>query len=168
MLDPVNCSKNAGGRYHVPLAKLDDDAREEVDAVVGAFEDINGDTGRELTQLEMSSFPERYSKSLDHLCKRTTITKGGRTVVTVQPRSERVDFYNNALGEKTPVVTRAVNTLLCMPVTACAAERKLSKWGATYVPNRNRLGLEQAQKLIFVQQNDSVTRDEREEDVFVE
>ena len=52
-------------------------------------------------------------------------------------------------------------------MTACAAERNWIKWGATYMPNRNRLRLEQAQKSSFVQQNDHVTRDEREEAVLV-
>ena len=52
-------------------------------------------------------------------------------------------------------------------VTACAAERNWSRWGLTFVPNRNRLGLGQAQKLMFVQQHDPATRDERELDVLV-
>ena len=48
-----------------------------------------------------------------------------------------------------------------------AAQRSLSKWGATFVPNRNRLGLETAEKLIFVQQNDPAASDERETDVLI-
>jgi hypothetical protein len=88
--------------------------------------------------------------------------------MTVQPHTERVDFYNNAMGERVPAVTRAVNVLLSMSVSACAAERNWSMWGATFVPNRNRLRLEPAQKLIFVQQNDPGTRGEREVDVVVE
>jgi hypothetical protein len=64
-------------------------------------------------------------------------------------------------------VTRAVNSLLSMPVTTCSAERNWSRWGLTFVPNRNRLGLESAQKLIFVQQNDPATLTVRDEDVLV-
>jgi hypothetical protein len=52
-------------------------------------------------------------------------------------------------------------------VTACAAERNWSKWGATFVPNRNALGLEKAQDLIFVQQNDPMTRAKRDADTLV-
>jgi hypothetical protein len=62
-----------------------------------------------------------------------------------------------------PAVTRSVNVLLSMCVTACAAERN---WrGLTFVPNRNRLGLGQSQNLIFIQlicYNDPATRVERE------
>jgi hypothetical protein len=134
----------------------------------GAFKKTGEDAEGEFTELETSLFPERYNKALDRLCKRTEMRKGTRTVMTVQPHTERVDFYNNALGERAPAVTRAVNVLLSMPVSACAAERNWSKWGATFVPNRNGLGLELAQKLIFVQQNDAVTRGEREVDVVVE
>jgi hypothetical protein len=79
-------------------------------------------------------------------------------VVQVAPHNERVDFYNNVVGTRVPAVTRAVNVLLSMPVTACAAERNWSKWGATFVPNRNALGLEVAQTVISVQQNDLATR----------
>jgi hypothetical protein len=69
--------------------------------------------------------------------------------------------------EKVPAVTRAVNVLLSMCVTACAAERNWSHWGLMFVPNRNRLGLGQAQKLIFIQQNDPATRVQREHDELV-
>jgi hypothetical protein len=75
----------------------------------------------------------------------------------VTPHNESVDFYNNVVGTRVPAVTRAVNVLLSMPVTACAAERNWIKWGATFVPNRNALGVEVAQKMIFVQQNDLAT-----------
>jgi hypothetical protein len=48
-----------------------------------------------------------------------------------------------------------------MPVTACAAERNWSKFGLLFVANRNALGLEIAQSIVFVQQNDPVTRASR-------
>jgi hypothetical protein len=85
----------------------------------------------------------------------------------VQPSSERCNFFNNEIGEKVPAVTRAVSLLLSMCVTACAAERNWSHWGSTFVPNRSRLGLGQAQKLIFIQQNDPATCVEREHDELV-
>jgi hypothetical protein len=150
VLDPVNWSKHAGGQYHVPVAKLSEASRAEVEGVLNAFENTGEDAEGELTELETSSFPERYNKALDWLCKRTEVRKGTRTVLTVQPHTERVDSFTNALGERVPAVTRAVNVQLSMPVSACAAERNWSKWGATFVPNCNRLGLEPAQELIFV------------------
>ena len=89
-------------------------------------------------------------------------------------KQQRVDFFNNVLGEQAPAVTRAVNTLLCAPVTACAASGEphfrllWSKWGASFSPDRTKLGLEVAQKMIFVQQNDPATRELRDMDVLVE
>jgi hypothetical protein len=168
VLDPVNWSKHAGGRYYVPVAKLSEASRAKVEGVLNAFENTGEDAEGELTELEISSFPERYNKALDRLCKRTEVRKGTRAVLTVQPHTERVDFFDNALGERVPAVARAANVLLSMPVSACAAERNWRKWGATFVPNHNRLGLEPAQKLIFAQQNDPGTHDEREVDVLVE
>jgi hypothetical protein len=167
VLDLVNWSKNASGRYYEPVAKLSEASRAEVEGVLNAFENTGEDAEGELTQLETSSFPKRYNKALDRLSKRAEVRKGTRTVLTVQPHTERVDFFNNALGERVSAVTRAVNVLLSMPVSACTDERNLSTWGATFVPNRVRLGLEPTQKLIFVQQNEPGTRDEREVHVLV-
>jgi hypothetical protein len=115
VLGPVNWTKNAGGRYHVPAAKLSEASRAEVEGVLSAFQQ-GEDAEGERTELVTSSFPERYNKALDRLCKRTEVRKGARKVVTVQPHSERFDFYNNALGDREPAVTRAVNVLLSMPV----------------------------------------------------
>jgi hypothetical protein len=54
------------------------------------------------------------------------------------------------MEDKVPAVKRTANVLLSMCVTACAAERNWSHWGLRFVPNRNRLGLGQAQKLILL------------------
>jgi hypothetical protein len=61
-----------------------------------------------------------------------------RCADAVQPHSERVDLFNNALGERVPAVTLAVNVLLGMPMSACAAEHSWSKCGTTLVPNQTR------------------------------
>jgi hypothetical protein len=151
-------------QYHVPVAPLDEDDRIAVEELLEGFEEA--DAAGELTQLEVTSFPERYTKVLDFLSARKEAKKGDRVVVHVAPSSQRADFFNNSPGAKVPVVTRAANVLLSMPVTACAAERNWSRWGLTFVPNRNR-ELETAQKLIFVQQNDPATRNKTEEDVLV-
>lgn len=73
--------------------------------------------------------------------------------MTVENHVTRLGFFHNFLGDKFPLCAKAATVALCMPVTACASERNWSRWGQTYVPNRNALGLETAQKLIFVQQN---------------
>jgi hAT family C-terminal dimerisation region len=56
------------------------------------------------------------------------------------------------------VCARACTVLMSLPVTACASERNWSKLALTYVPDSNPLGVESAQKLIHVQQNDLSTR----------
>ncbi len=168
VLDPVFWCKNARGLYMTPIAKLSEDQHAELDEVVTAFAKDGEDPEGEVTELEVSSFPERYKKVLDMLSKRVQQEVGNRTVVKLQPHTERADFFNNVLGDKMPSVTRAVNALLSMPVTSCSAERNWSRWGLTFVPNRNRLGIEQAEKLIFIQQNDPAMRLQREEDVLVE
>jgi hypothetical protein len=168
VLDLVNWSKNASGRYYVPVAQLSEANHAAVEGVLNAFENTGEDAEGVLTELETTSLPERYNKALDRLCKRTEVRKGTRTVLTLQPHTELVDFFNNALGERVSAVTRAVKMLLSMPVSACAAERKWSQWGASFVPIRIRLGLEPAQTLMFVQQNDVGTRDECEVDVLVQ
>jgi hypothetical protein len=121
----------------------------------------------EMLAVDIVTTEEQDGNTVTRYDKGTELRKGTRKVLIAQPHTERVDFFNNALGERVPVVARAVN-VLSMPVSACAGERNWSRWGATFVPNRNRLGLEVAQKLIFVQQNDAGTRGEREIDVLVE
>jgi hypothetical protein len=172
-VDPVFWLKNASGMYHATLAKLAEEERDELDVIVSAFAMEGEDAESELTELEVASFPVRtvrirFNKILDRLTKRTEVQQGGRTLVRVQPHNERIDFFRNALGGKVPTVTRALNVLLSMPVAACAAEGNWSKWGATFLPNRDRLGLDTAEKLIFVQQNDPTTRTERRFDILVD
>jgi hypothetical protein len=58
-------------------------------------------------------------------------------------------------------------TLLSMPVTTCSAERNWSKWRATFVLHRNALGIETAQDMIFVQQNDPAAHSQRSTDMYV-
>jgi hypothetical protein len=158
ILDPLFFTKNVRGRFRVPIADLSEADRDNVLKIVQYFEKEGEDADEEEAYLETSSFEPRYSKVLERLAAKSEVKQGRHTVVQVTPHSERVDFYNNVVGTRVPAVTRAVNVLLSMPVTACAAERNWSKWGATFAPNRNALGLEVAQNMIFVQQNDPATR----------
>jgi hypothetical protein len=50
------------------------------------------------------------------------VDKGRHTVVQVRRHCEHVEFGNNAVGKRVRAVTRAVNVLLTMPVTANAPE----------------------------------------------
>jgi hypothetical protein len=129
-----------------------------VEGFLEGFAKADEEVAAELTDLEVASFAQRYEKVLDMLSKRKDVVEGKRVVSKVAPSSARADFHNSCLAQKVPAVTGAVNSLLIMPVTTCSVERNWSRWGLTFAPNRNRLGLESAQKLIFVQQNVQATR----------
>jgi hypothetical protein len=116
-----------------------------VEELLAGFAEADEDAAGELTQLEVTSFPESYTKVLDFLSARKEAKKGDRVDVHVAPSSQCADFFNNSLGAKVPAVARAANALLSIPVTAYAAERNWRRWGLTFVPNRNRLGLKTAQ-----------------------
>jgi hypothetical protein len=90
--------------------------------------------------------------------EKIVVEDGGRKRTEVSNHKIRLGFFHNFLSKEFPVCARACTVLMSMPVTACASERNWSKWGLTYVPNRNALGVESAQKLIYVQQNDPSTR----------
>lgn len=81
---------------------------------------------------------------------------------------QRRAFYNNKLAATMPATARAASALMAMPVTACSTERVNSKLGKVFTADRNALGLEKAEALVYVQQNDPVTRNEREYEVMVE
>ena len=52
-----------------------------------------------------------------------------------------------------PLCSVAANKLLSVHVTTAAAERNWSAWGRTYTAIRNRLGVDIAEKLVFVKAN---------------
>jgi hypothetical protein len=140
ILDPLNWTKNALGQFHMPLGKLTEEQRVQVDATLSGFQlAVTDDAENELMELEVYSFEQRYTKLLSKLTDKVVVEQGKNKVVHVTPHGQRISFFNNKLGDKYPVCTHAVNTLLSMPVTACSAERNWSKWGATYVPNKNAL-----------------------------
>jgi hypothetical protein len=165
-LDPVFFTKNALGMYRVQLAGMCEDKRAEIESVVKVLAEAGEDAASELTSLELFFLPLRYNATIDKLVKRTEVQVRGRTVQKVVTH-KRIDFYANTQGEQCPTVTRAVIVLLSMHVTPCSAEPNWSTWGATFVQNRSALGLEKAQDLMFVQQNDPMTRMKREANTFV-
>jgi hypothetical protein len=92
--------------------------------------------------------------------------------MTVEPPDSQAKATELELGlaktQASAVTCRAANVLLSMCVTACSSERNWSKWGLLFVPHRNALGLERAQRLVFAQQNDLSTRAVRSMDTVVE
>jgi hypothetical protein len=124
VLDPLNWTKNALGQFHLPLGKLTEEQLVQVDATVSDFQLADSDDAEtELTELEVYCFEQPYTKLLTKLTDKVVVEQGKHKVVHVAPHGQRIGFFNTKLGEKYPACTRAVNTLLSMPVTACSAER---------------------------------------------
>ena len=159
VLDPLNWCKNGVGKYHVPVQKYSETMQSELTAVVSAFESDEGSGESELV-LECYMFDKKYNKKLDALTERTSQAVPGRkgTRTLVCDHKQRLGFFQNILSAKLPVCAKAYEVLLSMPVTACAADRNWSKWGQIFVPKRNNLGREVAEKIIYVQLNDPCTR----------
>jgi hypothetical protein len=91
----------------------------------------------------------------------------GREVTVVHSYSERMGFFVNSVPQNLKACARACTVLLSMCVTACAAERNWSRWSLTFAPNRNALGLDTAQKVVFIQMNDPKTRIVRGYDAYI-
>ena len=160
VLDPLNWCKNGVGKYHVPVQKYSETMQSELTAVVSAFESDEGSGESELVVLECYMFNKKYNKKLGALTERTSQAVPGRkgTRTLVCDHKQRLGFFQNILSAKLPVCAKAYEVLLSMPVTACAADRNWSKWGQIFVPKRNNLGREVAEKIIYVQLNDPCTR----------
>lgn len=43
------------------------------------------------------------------LTEKTIVQVGNKSVTKVLPHSKRIDFYNNVLGDKMPLLTACVN-----------------------------------------------------------
>jgi hypothetical protein len=84
VLDPLNWTKNALGQFHVPLGKLTEEQRVQVDATVSGFQlSDTDDAENELTELEVDSFEQRYTKLLSKLTDKVVVEQG--KVVHVAP-----------------------------------------------------------------------------------
>jgi hypothetical protein len=154
ILDPLNWCVNGMGLYHVPVQRYSALMQTEMVEVIQAFQKDEESAKDEMVELECFVFKEKYTKKLSKLTEKRIMKEGGRERSEVSNHKARVGLFHNFLSKDFPVCARACTVLISMPVTACASERNWSKWGQTYVPNRNALGVESTQKLIYVQQND--------------
>jgi hypothetical protein len=158
ILDPLNWRVNGMGKYHVPVQRYSTTMQEELLEVVKAFEKDEERAEDELVELECFMFDGKYTNKLNKLTEKRVVKEGGRERTEVSNHKARLGFFHNFLSNDFPVCSRACSVLMSMPVTACASERNWSKWGLTYVPNRNALGVASAQKMIYIQQNNPSTR----------
>jgi hypothetical protein len=71
----------------------------------------------------------------------------------------RLNVWVNLIAGTYPVLTKVARCVLTMPATACATERNWTIWGQVFIKTRSCLGLQRAQDMIYVKQNDQLGRD---------
>jgi hypothetical protein len=63
------------------------------------------------------------------------------------------NFWVSLAAKQFPMLSVAARQLLTLHVTTAAAERNWSAWGRLYTALRNQLGLEKAEKMVFIKAN---------------
>jgi hypothetical protein len=91
--------------------------------------------------------------------------KGDITII--QPLKTRLGWWDEG-GKRWPLLAVAARRLLPRHATSCAPERNWSQWGLTYTPLRNKLGVEKAEKLIFIAGNKNAMEKKPEVEVNVQ
>jgi hypothetical protein len=71
----------------------------------------------------------------------------------------RLNVWVNLIAGTYPVLTKVARCVLTMPAAACATERNRTIWGQVFIKTRSCLGLQRAQDMIYVKQNDQLGRD---------
>jgi hAT family C-terminal dimerisation region len=166
VLDPLNWKLNALGMYHMPIGDMDEGERDDLRTILRRFsgEDVSRVASDKAVEEESALIAVQFGSPADkssiaNMQETRKVSHNGRDVeVVCSDHTVRLGWFVNQLSRKVSIAAKAVVRLLSMPVTACAAERNWSRWGLTYPPNRNRLGLESATKMVFIQSNDPETR----------
>ena len=82
---------------------------------------------------------------------------GNKIGVKMAAMTFRRKFWIKKLAGTYPALAFVANRLLRMHASTCASERNWSLWGNLFTKARNRLGLERAEKLIYIRQNSKAT-----------
>jgi hypothetical protein len=91
---------------------------------------------------------------------------GKKGITIIKDTDTRLAFWKVA-GSQWPLLATAARRLLPRHATSCSTERNWSQWGLTYTPLRNRLGVEKAEKLIFIAGNKNAGKQKAEVEVTV-
>jgi len=78
---------------------------------------------------------------------------GGARRIKVATLEERLGWWDNWAGASYPWLAKAAHRLLSITITTGAAERNWSRWGLVATPQRSRLGVSRAEKLVYVRGN---------------
>ncbi|KAJ9510834.1 hypothetical protein QJQ45_027759 [Haematococcus lacustris] len=100
-----------------------------------------------------SSAMVRHANSILRTTKTVTVP-GESTVTYLADRDSRRAFWSVTAAEQFPILAKAAVRLLSVHVSTAAAERNWSVWTSIYRNAlRNKLSVEQAEKLVYVKAN---------------
>jgi hypothetical protein len=100
----------------------------------------------------------------NHLTPPPQEVKDRKTII--KDTATRLAWWETC-GADWPLLAAAARRLLPRHATSCSTERNWSQWGLTYTPLRNRLGVEKAEKMIFIAGNKNAGQKKAEVQVTV-
>lgn len=103
---------------------------------------------------KLVDWPDKLRKSaLKVALRHGSSLSAGFTVEGVASMVARRTFWAEKAQPHVPILSAAAIRLLSLHVTTAAAERNWSAWGNTFTSARAALGLDRAQKMIFIKEN---------------
>jgi hAT family C-terminal dimerisation region len=111
----------------------------------------------EFTTFQLRFLPAEVTMFMATVTARTRDKGDGR--VKVAAVEDRRALWEKYLAKLYPKLAIAASRLLSMHVTTCSSERNWSMWGNVYTKARNRLQVDRAEKIIFINSNTSQGQD---------
>ncbi|KAJ9511011.1 hypothetical protein QJQ45_002810 [Haematococcus lacustris] len=110
----------------------------------------------ELKKLKLAQWPDAMASDVKSIVAQTRTDEDGRTVAACI--SMRRNLWSFEARTFVPFCSEAAGRLLSMHVTTAAAERNWSSWGNTYDAGRAQLGIESAEKMVYIKANIPTSR----------
>ncbi|KAJ9512348.1 hypothetical protein QJQ45_012875 [Haematococcus lacustris] len=153
VLDPANYKSLAPGTHpRPPLHILTAPQLQDVTATVARLSGCDEeDVEWELKKLKLAQWPDAMASDVKSIVAQTRTDEDGRTVAACI--SMRRNLWSFEARTFVPCCAEAAGRLLSMHVTTAAAERNWSSWGNTYDAGRAQLGIESAEKMVYIKAN---------------
>ncbi|KAJ9526629.1 hypothetical protein QJQ45_017607, partial [Haematococcus lacustris] len=150
VLDPANYKSLAPGTHpRPPLHILTAPQLQDVTATVARLSGCDEeDVEWELKKLKLAQWPDAMASDVTSIVAQTRTDEDGRTVAACI--SMRRNLWSFEARMFVPFCSTAAGRLLSMHVTTAAAERNWSSWGNTYDAGRAQLGIESAEKMVYI------------------
>ncbi|KAJ9519139.1 hypothetical protein QJQ45_007694 [Haematococcus lacustris] len=140
-----------------PLHILTPSQLQDVTATVARLSDCDEeDVDWELKKLKLAQWPDAMASDVKSIVAQTRTDEDGRTVAACI--SMRRNLWSFEARTFVPCCSEAAGRLLSMHVTTAAAERNWSSWGNTYDAGRAQLGIESAEKMVYIKANIPTSR----------